>query len=125
MTNGTQRILVVEDDDILRDLLTLLLELEGFEVLTAENGAQGLEILQHTAVAVVVLDLMMPVMDGFGFVRAMRDHCPRPRVIVLSATADGEHATELQLAGVDAIVRKPVDFKELLAHVRFHAGGEV
>lgn len=124
MTADAQRVLFVEDDDILRDLLTLLLELEGFEILTAGNGAEGLEILQHTAVAVVVLDLMMPVMDGFGFMHALRDHCPRPRVIVLSATADGEHATELQLAGVDAIVRKPVDFKELLAHLRPHVGGD-
>lgn len=123
MTDGTARVLVVEDDDILRELLTLLLEIEGFEVLPAGNGAQGLEILQRTAVDVVVLDLMMPVMDGFAFMQAIADHNPRPRVIVLSAAAGGEQAAELQHAGIDAAVRKPVDFKELLAHLRSLSGG--
>lgn len=123
MTEDRSRVLVVEDDDILRDLLSLLLEMEGFEVLTSVNGAQGLEVLQRTEVDVVVLDLMMPVMDGFKFMIALGVQSPRPRVIVLSAAAEGAQAAELLLAGVDAVVRKPVDFKDLLAQLRSLVGG--
>lgn len=128
MTNIKPRVLVVEDDDILRDLLSLLLEMEGFDVLTSVNGAEGLAVLQHTTVDVVVLDLMMPVMDGFRFMQVLGSQTPQtqsplPRVVVLSAAADGDNVAELLLAGVDAAVRKPVDFVELLAHLRALVGG--
>ena len=128
MTNIKPRVLVVEDDDILRDLLSLLLEMEGFDVLTSVNGAEGLAVLQHTTVDVVVLDLMMPVMDGFRFMQVLGSQTPQtqsplPRVVVLSAAADGDNVAELLLAGVDAAVRKPVDFAELLAHLRSLVGG--
>lgn len=79
-------VLVVDDDRDLRDTLTAVLELEGYEVRCAENGAQALAILQRSNPSAVVLDLSMPVMSGWELLQIVREDVDLSRVplIVLS-----------------------------------------
>lgn len=113
------RVLLVEDDPLLRELLEMLLSLEGLEVVQAENGLVALEKLQRGGVRLVVLDLMMPLMDGLRFLEEFSRLPPdRPPVLVLSANSDAETAERARLAGAAAIARKPVDQENFIATVR-------
>jgi CheY-like chemotaxis protein len=112
-------VLIVEDDDDLREMMAHMLSIEGFEAATVSNGREALEYL-HTAIKphVILLDLMMPVMDGWEFRRQQKadpDLAPVP-VIVLSALDQGRAAT----VDAAAFLKKPLDFDRLLALVREH-----
>lgn len=115
-------VLVVEDHADLREMLAVLLELEGFHVWTAANGAEALQRLDEARPALILLDLMMPVMTGDQFrERQLAD--PRYRdvpVICMTAAHDGDSRAER--LHVNAFFSKPVDFEELLGAVREYAG---
>jgi CheY-like chemotaxis protein len=111
-------VLVVEDHADLREMLAVLLESEGFHVQTASNGAEALKVMHATRPAVILLDLMMPVMSGDEFRRrqlAEPEYANVP-VICMTAAHDGPqrarsiHATEY--------FQKPVDFDRLITAVR-------
>lgn len=114
------RVLVVEDDPSLRRLLTLQLESRGFAVQTADNGAAGFTALQGDLPHCVVLDLMMPVMDGFELlkrIRSMRRTTDIP-VIILTASEEDKHRLRGQQYLADAYLNKPYDVLELVATIR-------
>jgi CheY-like chemotaxis protein len=119
--NSMANVLVVEDHADLREMLAVLLESEGFDVQTAKNGAEALERLDEAKPAVILLDLMMPVMTGDEFrQRQLAD--PRYRdvpVICMTAAHDGRDRA--QRLHADAYFQKPVDFDRLLGAVREHA----
>ena len=120
------RLLLVEDDPLLRELLEMLLSLEGLEVVQAENGLVALERLQQGDFRLVVLDLMMPLMDGLLFLKEFSTLPPdRPLVLVLSANSDAETAERALRAGAAAIARKPVDQESFIAEVRALLDGGV
>ena len=101
MPEAPHTVLVVEDDDDLRDLLTSLLEHEGFEVASARNGLDALEYLRtHAPPCIIVLDLMMPVMSGPEFrAEQLRDgDLADIPVVVLSASHDGRRQAEAMRA---------------------------
>jgi twitching motility two-component system response regulator PilH len=111
-------ILVVEDHADLREMLTVLLESEGFAVRTAVNGVEALRRLEETRPSLILLDLMMPVMSGDEFrQRQLAD--PRYRdvpVICMTAAHDGrERAMRLH---ADDYFQKPLDFDQLMSVVR-------
>jgi twitching motility two-component system response regulator PilH len=111
-------ILVVEDHADLREMLTVLLESEGFAVRTAVNGVEALKRLEETRPSLILLDLMMPVMSGDEFrQRQLAD--PRYRdvpVICMTAAHDGrERAMRLH---ADDYFQKPLDFEQLMSVVR-------
>jgi CheY-like chemotaxis protein len=114
-------ILVVEDHADLRDMLTVLLEGEGFTVATATNGAEALKRLEAVRPSVILLDLMMPVMSGDEFrTRQLAD--PRYSdvpVICMTAAHDGRARADRLRA--QAYFQKPLDFDQLLGAVRTHA----
>ena len=114
-------ILVVEDHADLRDMLAVLLESEGYEVRTATNGAEALQRLAETLPALILLDLMMPVMTGDEFrERQLAD--PRYRdvpVICMTAAHDGRALAARIHA--DEYFQKPLDFEHLLTVVRHRA----
>jgi CheY-like chemotaxis protein len=116
-------VLVVEDHEDLRDMLAVLLETEGFEVLTAQNGAEALEQLRDRHPSLILLDLMMPVMAGDEFRRRQLAD-PRLRdvpVICMTAAHDGaDRAKRLRAV---AFFQKPVDFDGLIGAVHAHAAG--
>jgi DNA-binding response OmpR family regulator len=115
-------VLIVEDDVDLREMMAQLLTIEGFAAATAANGREALDYLKdnHDRPHVILLDLMMPVMDGWEFRRRMQsdpDIAELP-VIVLSAL-DPSRAKDVDSA---AFLKKPLDFDRLLALVRQHCG---
>lgn len=117
LINGKVRILVVDDDDIIRSFLDEALSDEGYETRAAANGREALDVLEVWHPNLIVLDLMMPEMDGWTFraeQRARADHAEIP-VIVLSATRDVRvQAERLDAAAVFA---KPFDLDDLLGAI--------
>jgi CheY-like chemotaxis protein len=116
-------VLIVDDDPAIRDVLTELLTDEGYAAIAAPHGADALASLEQIRPCLILLDLMMPVMDGFAF-RAVQRSDPQLAeipVIVLSAfPASIEAAAELDAA---AYLRKPVRLDRLLATVERYCGG--
>jgi DNA-binding response OmpR family regulator len=115
---STGRVLVVEDDELLRETLEEVLVDEGHDVRTAAHGQEALELIAAWDPQLIILDLMMPVMDGFAF----RDEQMRmgialgTRVLVLSAARDLEAAATRVRA--DAFLSKPFRLDEVLASVK-------
>lgn len=121
----TKRMLVVEDEENVRESVAALLEVEGYEVVTANNGAEALAVLRNGPdVSLIFLDLMMPQMDGWAF-RARQLNQPKFRdipVVVLS----GAHRIEREVGSMHpaAVLRKPVGIQELLDVVDQALAGE-
>jgi DNA-binding response OmpR family regulator len=114
---AVKRILVVEDDDLIRASIADALLLEGYTVDTAANGALALDQVKRAQPDVIVLDLMMPVMDGWAFIGAFRDEaaCAEVPVLVMSAYDKlGETAPGLR---VQACIAKPFDLDVLLGAI--------
>ena len=110
-------ILIVEDDDEIRDFLSLVLDGEGYASRAAVNGAAALELVEQAPPDLILLDMRMPVMDGWAFVPAYRGRPgPHAPIVVLTAAADAEQrAREVQ---ADAYIGKPFNLTELLTLVR-------
>ncbi len=106
------RILVIDDDRVMRDVYQRALALDAFSVDTASDGAEGLQKILATAPDLVVLDILMPAIDGWGLLERMRDIEKPPLVVVVSGTLDGSRA---KVAGVAAAFSKPVSLAELRA----------
>lgn len=107
--------LVVEDDDDIRAMIELTLVAEGHEVLLASNGAEALARLRDRTIDLVLLDLKMPVMDGWEFARRYRESDGNAPIVVLSAAQDAErHAREI---GAKHALAKPFDIDSLVAVV--------
>ncbi len=117
------RILVVDDDPDIRGLLVSVLSDDGYEALSAANGSEALDVLERWPADVIVLDLMMPVMDGWTFAARMREKKLRIPIVVLSAATDVKrHAQRL---GVADVIAKPFDIDTLLPRIARLAGGSV
>ncbi len=113
------RVLVVDDDTRIRDLLRRFLEQEGFEVLTAEDGKSLNRVLQRETVDLIVLDLMMPGEDGLSICRRLRGANEQVPIIMLTAKGeDVDRIVGLEI-GADDYMAKPFNPRELLA--RIHA----
>lgn len=106
-------ILVVDDEPLIRDLVAALLRDEGYAVVTAVDGHTALEVFRREMPELVLMDVMMPRLDGRAAFRAMRDHADAQRipVILMSAAA---YPTERE-QGIAAFVRKPFDLNQLLS----------
>ncbi|MGI9145144.1 MAG: response regulator [Chloroflexota bacterium] len=120
----TRRVLVVDDEPAMRRLLRDMFASEGYLVGQAANGAQALQQLQVFRPDIVILDMMMPVMDGLEFVAACRhiDGCVDLPIILLSAMyEDARKASWLPGMGINACLGKPFGVQELLALVELHA----
>jgi DNA-binding response OmpR family regulator len=112
------RILLVEDDPKTRETVALYLRREGHEVVTAGDGVRALEAAHEHEPHLVVLDLMLPRMDGLAVCRALRESPLRPGIIMVTArTTEDDKLTGLDL-GADDYVTKPFSPRELMARVR-------
>lgn len=119
------RVLVVDDDEDSRRLLAHLLERKGYSVVLADGGAAALSTLEKEDVDVVVLDVMMPIMDGFAVCRELKKspETASVPVILLTARDDMEtRATGMKL-GVSDFLAKPVNKEELYVRVRTQIEG--
>jgi CheY-like chemotaxis protein len=114
------RVLVVDDEAVIRQLIVINLELEGFEVHEAVDGLDALDKARELDPDVVTLDVMMPGLDGFATARRLRTDplTSRARIVLISArtrSADLERGND---AGADAYVTKPFDPDEIVDAVR-------
>ncbi len=112
------RILVVDDDRAIRESLARLLSLEGHDVSTAVDGAQALESARTRPVDVMVLDLMMPIVDGLTVARVLRAEGDRTPILMLTARTETPDRVAGLDAGADDYLAKPFDPAELLARLR-------
>ncbi|RLC99545.1 MAG: DNA-binding response regulator [Chloroflexi bacterium] len=111
-----KKILVVDDDTGLLTLLQLGLEREGFTVVTADNGKDGLRRAYETRPDVVILDIAMPGMDGWQVCQRLRNMCDTP-IIMLTARSDQKDVLKGFSLGVDDYLTKPCSFEELKARI--------
>ena len=113
-----KRVLVVDDEPNIVDILRFNLEREGYEVLTAEDGVQGLEMARSSDPDLILLDVMMPEMDGFQVCREIRKADKLTPIIMLTAREEEtDRVMGLEL-GADDYVSKPFSVRELMARVR-------
>ena len=114
MENGNH-ILVVDDDPAVLGTVTDVLEFEGYKVATATNGAEGLDMVERVRPKLVLLDMRMPVLDGWGFARTLKERGISLPILVMTAAQDARAwAQEIGAAGY---VPKPFDLTDLLSAV--------
>jgi len=119
MTAELHKVLVVEDDDAIRALLLAALRREPFDVHAAPNGAEALNLTQTTDYAVILLDLMMPKLNGHQFLEAFQQAQPKTRTVVFVMTAFDDVMVRHVAPGlVHGIVRKPFDVPQLVSMIR-------
>ena len=109
-------VLIVEDDANIRELLQMYLEKDGYAVTLASDGGQGLDKFRAIRPDLVLLDVMMPVMDGWAVCKAIRAEGSTP-VIMLTAKGETDDKVTGLKAGADDYVTKPFEMKELLARI--------
>jgi two-component system chemotaxis response regulator CheY len=109
-------VLIVEDNEATREAFALIIACEGFRVLTADNGEEALEVLRRETPCVILLDMMMPVMDGAEFLAKRAEQDRLAEIPVILCTASGERKRR----GAAELLAKPVDPSELVAAVRRH-----
>lgn len=120
MGDSLGRVLVVDDSDIIRTLISVNLEMEGFEVVTAVDGQDALDKVLETAPDVITIDVKMPRLDGFDTVARLRAD-PRTshlKVAMVTACAQESDLRRGAAVGVDAYVTKPFDPATLVRTVR-------
>jgi CheY-like chemotaxis protein len=114
---GTATILVAEDHLDSRDALRALLEAFGYDVVVAVNGRQAVDVALSACPDLILMDIMMPELDGFEATRELRRHERTARTPIIAVTAmEGAHHLAMQ-AGANDYVRKPIDIRGLVAKV--------
>ncbi|MBM3457025.1 MAG: response regulator transcription factor [Armatimonadetes bacterium] len=116
---SAQRILIVEDDPDTEQMLTMILRSEGYDVLAAGNGPLGLEMLRKMGPDLVILDWMLPGMDGLEVCRRSREFSTVP-IVMLTAKSGSEDKVAGLDTGADDYLAKPFELEELLARIRAH-----
>ena len=111
------KILIVDDDAHIREVLAFALDAAGYSVVEAENGAQALQRFEQQAVDLVILDIMMPEMDGTEVCRRLRQHSMLPIIFLTSKDEEIDRIVGLEL-GADDYVSKPFSPRELVARVK-------
>ena len=110
------KVLIVEDDSNIAQLLQLYLEKEGFETQVAADGGQGVTLFHSFAPDLVLLDIMLPVLDGWGVCRKIRETSKTP-IIMMTAKGELEDKVSGLEMGADDYIVKPFDLTEFLARV--------
>ncbi len=121
MNFGPGYLLIVEDDPDILNLLKTTLTYHGYRVFTAHNGYEGLGAIQKERPAMVIADIMMPKMDGFGLVNRLRisaDTRAIPVVVITATYVSPEDREFVQNIGATRFIQKPIDLGEFLATVR-------
>jgi two-component system chemotaxis response regulator CheY len=109
-------ILVVDDDPTILATVSEVLDMEGYDVVTATNGAEALVAVDQSVPSLVLLDMRMPVLDGWGFMRAVRERGLTLTVVVMTAAADARRwGREI---GAEGVLAKPFDIDELVRAVQ-------
>lgn len=113
-------VLVVDDEPDLAWVMRFNLEVEGYRTFAAGDGRSALDVLREHSPEVMILDVMMPVMDGWSVLEELRGLPPheRPRIVIVSARTSPEDRARAHELGVDAFIPKPFELEDLLEVVR-------
>jgi len=114
---GSERILIVEDEPEMLDLMETALKSIGYHVITARNGREAVDAVTED-IHLVITDMMMPVMDGFTAIRMIRQKLPQMKILVTSGNTTPQKLPTLQRMGVEGFVQKPFEFVTLADIVR-------
>ena len=117
MKTMAKKILIVEDEANIRELLRLYLEREGYIVLEAENGVEGVKYWKSEKPDMLLLDVMMPVMDGWAVCKEIRAESDVPIIMLTAKGETNDRVNGLEMGADDYIV-KPLDMREVIARVR-------
>ena len=117
MAERAQRILLVDDEESIRTLLSFPLRKDGYEVVTADDGKAALERFAESTFDLVVLDVMMPRLDGLEVCRRLRARSTVPIIMLTAKTEEVDKVVGLEL-GADDYIAKPFHLREVLARVR-------
>jgi len=112
------RALIVDDDDPIRAMLTKMIERENLDVDTARDGAEAIERIDEDGYRVILLDLMMPRVDGYAVLRYMKEHHPEKLRCTIIASAVPEGEIRRQIDDDVRVHSKPFDMTRLLAQIR-------
>ena len=113
----SKKILIVEDDGNIRELLRLYLEREGYEITEAANGEEGVELWRKINPDMILLDVMMPIMDGWQVCKIIRKESKVPIIIMTAKGETFDKVNGLEMGADDYIV-KPLEMREVMARVR-------
>ena len=112
-----KKILVVDDEDALRTVLSGELAGEGYDVETAADGDEAINVIQARTFDLVLLDIKMPKVDGFEVLKFLKSKYPNIKVIMLTGFADLKNAIESKKLGAEDFVSKPYDLVDLLTTI--------
>jgi CheY-like chemotaxis protein len=108
-------ILFIDDEEQVRMLILVMLEGAGYRVLTAENGKHGLRLLERQEVDVILVDILMPDMDGLDLIPLLRKTRPAIKIIAISGgSGEGDYLDAAKCLGAHATLKKPFSLQELL-----------
>jgi two-component system, OmpR family, copper resistance phosphate regulon response regulator CusR len=113
-------ILIAEDENRLAAFVEKGLKKNGFDSITAADGLQALNLIQQTPVDLLLLDLGLPIKDGWEVLREARSHNPNLPIIVVTALADERDRQRVLQAGANDYLSKPFRFSDLLAKINLH-----
>jgi len=122
----SKRILIVEDQEDNRSILRDLLTAAGYELIEATNGAQGVELAQRERPDLILMDIQLPIVDGYEATRRIKANAELKRIPIIAVTSyalSGDEA-KARAAGCDGYVTKPFSPRQLLAKVREYLPGE-
>ena len=111
------KVLIIDDEDLIRDVIKEYCEIEKFETLEAENGLVALDILKNNTVDCIVLDIMMPKMDGYTFFKEMKNKYKIPTIVVSARSDEYDKLQGFDL-GIDDYLTKPFSPRELIARIK-------
>lgn len=117
MSNASKHIVLIEDEEHLHETLKLNLELEGYMVSSAFNGREAIQLLHQVAADLVILDIMLPEVDGFSIIEHLRLNNNQVPILVLSAKNTSENKVHGLKLGADDYLTKPFNLEELLLRV--------
>ncbi|MEM2975054.1 MAG: response regulator [Candidatus Bathyarchaeia archaeon] len=112
------RILIVDDDENIRKVLTTILEEEGYKVDTAENAKKAIEKTKRNFYNLALIDIRLPDMEGIELLTKMKDTTPRMRKIIITGYPTLQNAIEAVNRGADAYILKPFDMDKVLATIK-------
>ena len=121
----TEHILLVDDELELLAVNSKLLATLGFEVSTTTSGLDAVERIQGQEIDLVILDMMMPVIDGVETLRRIRSSVPDQKVVILSAYAEDDQVLDVKALGISAYLRKPFELAKISTVLREVLDGKV
>ena len=112
----SRKVLVLEDSQVVQKLIKQVLSLQGFTVFSAKDGKEGLELAKSEDFDILLVDLLMPVMDGLEFLKTLRSSKGKnsaSKAIVISGNESNHKLEDLKPYGVEEILEKPINFDQL------------